>query len=88
MSQRTKGQIKAVMAQSCLHLPLNSFKVKEAGFHTLRGVGFMSFAIFCFWIEYTSDLLVKEEDPPQLGQELRSFHLSVSFPFSCLFFSF
>lgn len=43
-------------------------------------IGFMHFVIFHFWINYTSDLPVKEEGPPQLGPELRSSHPSVSFP--------
>jgi hypothetical protein len=43
-------------------------------------MNFMSFAIFTFGKKISSDLPIKEEDPPQLDQELMSSHLSVSFP--------
>lgn len=81
MSQRRKGQVRVnAGTDACHHFPQNPFKPMEAEFHTLLEIGFMHFVIFHFWINYTSDLPVKEEGPPQLGPELRSSHPSVSFP--------
>lgn len=44
------------------------------------GAKFCELFYFCFRANHTSDLPVKEEGPPRLARELRSSHLSVSFP--------